>query len=236
MAGASPPFPTCACAIGSRQAKESFVNSTSNATGTPQPSDEEQLDKAAACMVSNSRQSLCTEPHEELFCRIFCCANAHPFQRNGKQFRQLCANALLRHYREVSKDANSNGRGKVGNIFFANSQTYTLDDPAGKKIRAENGLPCRDWTPDICVYDQNHKLSLIYDMKFGKDRWHEGQLEAYRKLVDDDKNKVMELNETSCKCAERPTEDTARKKPSTKEEAEKELQKMIENISAEFNT
>lgn len=213
------------------------MESTSKADDTILTSDDEQLDKAAACMVCNSRQSLCTEPHEELFCLVFCCASAHPFHRDGKECKQLCADALLKHYRQASSDANSKGRGKVGDLFFANSQTYTMENPTGNKIMAESGLPCRDWTPDICVYDQNHKLSLIYDMKFENDRWHAGQLEAYRKLVDGEKNKVMELNEKSCKCGKRNTKiDNTGKSPSTKEETEKELQNMIESINTAFNT
>lgn len=212
------------------------MKSTSKAKGATPPSDEEQLDKAAACMVRNSRQSLCTEPHEELFCRVFCCANANPFYKNGKKCRQLCADSLLKSYRQASSDENSKGRGKVGDLFFANSQTYTMEDPTGNKIMAGSDLPCRDWTPDICVYDQNHKLSLIYDMKFKNDRWHAGQQEAYRKLVDGEKSKVMELNETSCKCGNRKIEDeNTGKKPSTKDKIKKERQNMIKNINAEFN-
>ena len=209
---------------------------TSNAEDTLSQSDREQLDKAATCMVSTSRQSLCAEPHEELFCRVFCCANANPFYRQDKECRQLCANTLLKHYRQASSDESTMGRGKVGEFLFANSQTYTMKDPAGTKLLAGSNLPCRDWTPDICMYDKNHTLALIYDMKFKNDRWHEGQFEAYKKLVRGKKNKVMELNETSCKCADRDIKDESNKNtPVTQEELNKNLKNMNESINAEFN-
>ena len=212
--------------------KESFVKSTSKAKSATLPSDKEQLDKAATCMVRNSRQSLCKEPHEELFCRVFCCANAHPFHRENGEYRQLCADTLLAHYRWANRSDDPKKKGKVGDFFFTNSEPHLSE------VRKKSSLaPFTYREPDICVYDKKHKLALIYDIKFPGDRWREGQLESYRKLVNDDQSKVMELNEESCKCAARNTADNAGDNTSpTAAEVGEDIQNMIESINSVLNS
>lgn len=209
----------------------------SNAANALAQSDSEQLDKAAACMVSMSRQSLCIQPHEELFCRVFCCAAANPLTgKDGRKCKQSCADALLKYYRQATANASTEGMGKAGNYFFVNSQSYTMKDPTGTKLLAGTGLSCRDWTPDISVYDRDHGLAYVYDFKFDGDSWHAGQEEAYRKLVGGEKNNVMEINSDSCQCSAREELANAESmNDAAQAEIETEKQKMIAKMHETFN-
>lgn len=176
--------------------------------------DLDTLDRAATCVAANSPQSGCNNDIKAFLCRIFWCADANPIKRGNKKYKQSCADKLLTAYRAADDKSDPDGMGRIGRARFYNSMRYVMkpiekgkepdysylsekeqedmknrkkDNPEDYSLMNIDGRnqKCKIRTPDVSIYDKYGNLIGIFDFKFEGDTWRDGQLEDYRRLVND---------------------------------------------------
>lgn len=181
--------------------------------------DLKTLDRAATCVVANSPQDPCKDNIKAFLCRIFWCADANPIKRGDKNYKQSCADKLLTAYRAAEANDNPEAMGKVGRARFYNSMRYVMkpieegkepdyshlskdeqkdmenrrkDNPEDYSLMNIDGRnqKCKIRTPDVSIYDTEGNLIGIFDFKFEGDKWRDGQLEDYRRLVNDGRERA----------------------------------------------
>lgn len=186
---------------------------------TKEEKDLEVLDRAATCVVANSPEKNCEDNIKAFLCRIFWCASANPITRGDKNYKQSCADKLLTAYRAAKANDNPEAMGEVGGAHFYNSMRYVMkpieqgkepdyshlsqdeqddmknrkkDNPEDYSLMNIDGRnqKCKIRTPDVSIYDTEGNLIAIFDFKFEGDTWHDGQLEDYRRLVNDGRERA----------------------------------------------
>ena len=177
------------------------------------------LDRAATCVVANSPQKTCENNIKAFLCRIFWCADANPIKRGDKNYKQSCADKLLTAYRAAEANDDPEAMGKIGGAQFYNSMRYVMkpieegkepdyshlskkeqedmgkrkkDNPKDYSLMNIDGRnqKCKIRTPDVSIYDTEGNLIGIFDFKFEGDKWRDGQLEDYRRLVNDGRERA----------------------------------------------
>lgn len=197
-------------------------------------------------MAATEPQASCTEDIKDFLCRVYCCADAHPFKNEkGNQYKQACADKLLTALRLSGNGGKKNKSGKVGNKQFFNSYKHDMrpmteeekelhkniiDDPDEYSIKNDingNVIEYKERIPDVTVFDENMKIDTIYDFKFPNDSEHPEQHRDYVRLAGYDESKVVYLDKDSCSCTEP-------KKLSPEEE--KKVKDEIHNAIPDFYT
>lgn len=170
-------------------------------------------------MVANSPQDPCKDNIKAFLCRIFWCADANPIKRGDKNYKQSCADKLLTAYRAADANDDPEAMGEVGGAQFYNSMRYVMkpieegkepdyshlskdeqkdmknrrkDNPKDYSLMNIDGMnqKCKIRTPDVSIYDTEGNLIAIFDFKFEGDKWRDGQLEDYRRLVNDGRERA----------------------------------------------
>lgn len=186
----------------------------------PSKTNKDQLDAAAVCMAATEPQASCAEHIRDFLCRVFCCANAHPFKNaQDNNYRQACADKLLTAIRLSSNGKRKNECGKVGNVQFFNSFQHDMkpmtdqekkdhsdiiDDPNDYSVKKDingNFIEYKERIPDVTIFDENMDVAAIYDFKFPKDRRHDKQHSDYVRLAGYKEDKVDYLTKKTCSCS-----------------------------------
>lgn len=187
-------------------------------------------------MTATEPQTPCTEGIKDFLCRVYCCADAHPFKNEqGNEYRQACADKLLTALRTSGNGGDRNECGKVGNTRYHNSYEHDMmpmtkeeekkykfkDNKSEYKHKHVNGkqISYKTRIPDVTVFNEKMQVEAVYDFKFPSDRKRESQENDYLRLVGGDKSKVVYLDSGSCSCNHE-----------NKELSPEEKQQVIDNI------
>lgn len=162
------------------------------------------LDEAAICMLALAKQPVCFEdPIEEEICIMVCCCKIYPIIKS-RRLMQKCVNMLM-------ESSNSLERGYENSVPY-NMNTrkpLPIDNRPGRRVFREikeltgnddNNLIGKMRIPDVTVYDAHGNTDYVYEIKFPGDYWRDGQYCAYVKLMNNNKDKVIELNNEKCQC------------------------------------
>lgn len=226
-----------------RQAEEFSVANTIK-------SKQDNLDDAAVCMTATEPQASCTEDIKDFLCRVYCCADAHPFQNeNGNEYKQACADKLLTALRLSGNGGKKNKCGTIGGKQYHNSYKHDMapmtaaekelhsdmkDDPDEYFVKNDingNQIEYKERIPDVTVFDANMNIDTIYDFKFPHDSEHPEQHRDYVRLAGYDESKVVYLDNKSCKCDNKQISD--KENSLSPEEKQKTLDK-IHNAIPDF--
>lgn len=206
---------------------------------------QNSLDAAAVCMAETDPKASCPENIKDFLCRVYCCANAHPFKgEKGNECRQACADKLLTALRTSSNGGDQKECGMAGNTRYYNSYEHDMmpmtqkeeeeygfkDNKSEYKHKHVNGkqVSYKTRIPDVTVFNEKMQVEAVYDFKFPSDSKRESQKNDYLRLVGGEASKLVYLDDETCSC-------NHKKKDLSPEEKQQVIDNIHNSIPEFFN-